>query len=200
MNEIILATGNLHKTEEIKSILKDLSIKVIPMTSFENYPEIVEDAPTLEGNAVKKAVTAAKFFNKWALADDTGLEVDALGGAPGVYSARYAGENCTYADNNNKLLEKLKNVPKDKRTAAFKCVIAISSPKGETYIAKGQKNGIITEYFAGKGGFGYDSLFFVPELSKTFAELSDNEKNTISHRAQALIEAKEIIRNLIKIN
>ncbi|MCL2389705.1 MAG: XTP/dITP diphosphatase [Elusimicrobia bacterium] len=196
MQEIILATGNKHKVEEIKAILKDAPVNIIPMTSFENYPKVDENAPTLEGNAIKKAVTVAKFFNKWALADDTGLEVDFLGGAPGVISAHYAGENATGLDNNKKLLTALNGVPFKKRTAAFKCVIAISSPEGKTYIANGEKNGIILEHFKGSGGFGYDGLFFTPELSKTFAELSNEEKNKISHRAQALAEAKKIIEKL----
>ncbi|MBQ3942931.1 MAG: non-canonical purine NTP pyrophosphatase, partial [Elusimicrobia bacterium] len=105
MKEIILATGNKHKVVEIKDILKDLAVTIKPMTDFEKYPEVVEDGQTLQDNAIKKATEVAKYFNSWAIADDTGLEVNYLNGAPGVYSSRYAGENCSYADNNNKLLK-----------------------------------------------------------------------------------------------
>ncbi|MDR1695800.1 MAG: XTP/dITP diphosphatase [Endomicrobium sp.] len=194
IKEIIVATGNKHKVEEISEILKGLDIKVIPMTSFPEYPETVEDGAVLEENASKKAKEAAAFFKKWVIADDTGLEVDFLNGEPGVYSARYAGENCSYQDNNNKLLEKLKDVPYEKRTAKFRCVIAVSSPEGEVSLADGQIFGIISGTLAGVNGFGYDPVFFVPEYNKTFAELSPEVKNKISHRAKALQKAKEIIK------
>jgi len=196
IKEIIIATGNKHKVEEISAILKDLNIKAIPMISFPSYPKTVEDGKTLEENAAKKAKEAALFFKKWALADDTGLEVDYLDGAPGVYSARYAGEPCTYEDNNNKLLNNLKNAPDEKRTAKFRCVIAISSPEGTVSLADGQIFGIISKTTAGINGFGYDPVFFVPEYNKTFAELSSEIKNKISHRSKALQKAKEIIKNI----
>ncbi|MCL2390093.1 MAG: XTP/dITP diphosphatase [Endomicrobia bacterium] len=194
IKEIIVATGNKHKVEEISAILKDLNIKVIPMTSFPSYPKTVEDGKTLAENASKKAKEAAEFFKKWVIADDTGLEVDFLNGEPGVYSARYAGENCSYEDNNTKLLGKLKDVPDEKRTAKFRCVIAVSSPEGAVSLADGQIFGIISKIAAGVNGFGYDPVFFVPEYNKTFAELSSEVKNKVSHRANALQKAKEIIR------
>jgi XTP/dITP diphosphohydrolase len=134
IDEIILATGNKHKVFEIKDILKDLGIAVKPMIEFDKYPEVVEDGNTLEENAVKKAAEVAKFFNKWALADDTGLEVAYLNGAPGVYSSRYAGEDCSYDDNNQKLLKALSGVPSEERKAKFRCVIALSDPKGNIHI------------------------------------------------------------------
>jgi len=196
IEEIILATGNKHKVEEIKEILKDLSIKVTPMISFPQYPSTEEDGKTLEENAIKKASEASKFFGKWTLADDSGLEVDYLDGAPGVYSARYAGEKCLYEDNNNKLLKVLDGVPLEKRTAKFRTVIAISSPDGKINLAEGKIFGIIALQSAGSNGFGYDPVFYVPEYDKTFAELSTDIKNSISHRAIAIQKAKEIIKSL----
>jgi len=198
IDEIIIATGNRHKVAEINDILADLNIKVIPMTDFPQHPKTVEDGKTLQENAAKKAKEAAAFFKKWALADDTGLEVDYLNGDPGVYSARYAGDGCTYDDNNRKLLTALKDAPKDKRGAQFRCVIAVSSPEGETTFAEGKIFGIITEHLAGDKGFGYDPVFFVPEQNKTFAELNADVKNKISHRAQALQKMKEIIKAINK--
>lgn len=200
IDEIIIATGNRHKVAEIKDILSDLNIKVTPMTDFQSYPKTVEDGNTLEENAAKKAKEAALFFKKWAIADDTGLEVDYLNGEPGVFSARYAGAGCTYNDNNKKLLASLKDAPKDKRGAHFRCVIAISSPEGEVVFAEGKIFGIISEHLAGDKGFGYDPIFFVPEQNKTFAELDADIKNSISHRALALLKAKEIIKKLSEEN
>ncbi|AKL97527.1 XTP/dITP diphosphatase [Endomicrobium proavitum] len=193
IDEIIIATGNKHKVEEISAILKDLNIKVIPMSELQSFPKTVEDGDTLKTNAEKKAKEAAAFFKKWVIADDTGLEVDYLNGAPSVYSARYAGENCSYDDNNKKLLAALSDVPQEKRTAKFKCVIAVASPEGKTYFAEGEIFGIITNALSGTNGFGYDPVFFVPAQNKTFAELSADIKNKISHRAQALQKAKKII-------
>ncbi len=162
ITEIILATGNKHKVEEITAILSDLNIKIKPMTEFENYPKVVEDGATIEENAVKKATETAKFFKSWTIADDTGLEVEYLNGAPGVYAARYAGEGCTYQDNNDKLLKALENA--DNRNAKFRCVIALSNPEGENIIlSKGEISGVITEKISGSKGFGYDPVFFVKE-------------------------------------
>ena len=196
IDEIIIATGNKHKVEEISAMLKDLNIKVVPMSDLASFPKTIEDGETLKDNAAKKAREAAEFYKKWALADDTGLEVDYLNGAPGVYSARYAGEPCTYEDNNKKLLSALSGVPKEKRTAKFRCVIAIASPTGEMFFADGEIFGIISDVLSGTNGFGYDPVFFVPEQNKTFAELSAGVKNEISHRAKALKKAKEIIRKI----
>jgi XTP/dITP diphosphohydrolase len=196
IKEMIIATGNIHKIEEIKSVLKDLYIEIIAMTSFPKYPKIVENGKTLKENAIKKAKEAAAFFKKWTIADDSGLEVDYLNGDPGVYSARYAGKNCSYDDNNKKLLGALEGVSKEKRTANFRTVIAISNPDGKIYLADGKISGTITSQVMGIGGFGYDSIFYVPELKKTFAELDLEAKNSVSHRAKALQKAKEIIRSL----
>ncbi|MDR3306282.1 MAG: XTP/dITP diphosphatase [Endomicrobium sp.] len=196
IKEIILATGNKHKVEEMKEILKGLGIKVTPMISFSEHPKTEEDGKTLEENAIKKAKEAAKFFCKWALADDSGLEVDYLDGAPGVYSARYAGEKCLYEDNNNKLFKVLDGATLEKRTAKFRTVIAISSPTGEINLAEGKIFGTIALQSLGSNGFGYDPAFYIPEYGKTFAELSADTKNSISHRAIALRKAKEIIKSL----
>ena len=142
MKEIILATGNKHKVVEIKDILKDLPVTIKPMTDFDKYPDVVEDGQTLQDNAIKKATEVAKYFNSWAIADDTGLEVNYLNGAPGVYSSRYAGENCSYADNNNKLLKALNGVQMENRQAQFRCVIALSDPQGNVKIlAEGKIKG-----------------------------------------------------------
>ena len=194
IKELIIASGNKHKIEEIKDVLKDLDIKIIPMTDLPSFPKTVEDGATLEENAEKKAREAAVFYGKWALADDTGLEVDYLDGAPGVYSARFAGERCSYDDNNKKLLDLLKGVPSEKRTAKFACVIALSNPQGKCNFARGEIFGIITDANSGSNGFGYDPIFFVPEENKTFAQFGSELKNKISHRAKALQKAKEIIK------
>ncbi|MDR1941781.1 MAG: XTP/dITP diphosphatase [Endomicrobium sp.] len=196
IKELIIATGNKHKVEEISQILKDLNIKVIPMSDMASFPKTIEDGATLRENAAKKAKEAAVFYNKWVLADDTGLEVDFLNGEPGVYSARYAGQNCSYEDNNNKLLNALEGVAQEKRTAKFKCVIAIASPQAQIYFAEGEIFGIISGVLSGSNGFGYDPIFFVPEENKTFAQLSAQVKNKISHRAKALQKAKEIIKKI----
>jgi XTP/dITP diphosphohydrolase len=196
IKEIILATGNRHKVQEMKEILKDLDIKVTPMISFLQYPNTEEDGKTLEENVIKKAKESAKFFGKWTLADDSGLEVNYLDGAPGVYSARYAGEKCLYDDNTNKLLKVLDGVPLEKRTAKFRTVIAISSPNGKVNLAEGKIFGTIIFRSLGSNGFGYDTVFYVPEYGKTFAELSTDIKNSISHRAIALQKIKEIIKSL----
>lgn len=196
IKEVILATGNRHKAEEIKSILKDLNVEIVPMTSFPNYPVTAEDGATLEENASKKAKEAAKFFKKWTIADDSGLEVDYLNGKPGVYSARYAGENCSYDDNNKKLLAELKNVSEEKRTAKFRAVIAVASPEGKIFLVEGKIFGIIKEHAVGTEGFGYDPVFYIPQYEKTFAELDCEIKNSISHRAKALQKVKEIIKDL----
>ncbi|MHB9155372.1 MAG: XTP/dITP diphosphatase [Endomicrobiales bacterium] len=194
MNELVLATNNLHKVREITDILKALPVKTISLAELKRVPEVVEDGDTLEENAVKKARTIARRFRKWALADDTGLMVDALDGEPGVYSARWAGPGCTYEDNNKKLLEKLRGLPRKKRGASFRCVIALSSPAGRTWTVEGEIRGVIAEKAKGRRGFGYDPLFYVPRYRKTFAELSENVKNRVSHRARALRKARILIR------
>ncbi|BAG14037.1 XTP/dITP diphosphatase [Candidatus Endomicrobiellum trichonymphae] len=196
IKEIVLATENRHKEEEIKSILKDLDIEIVPMTSFPDYPTMIEEGATLEENASNKARKVAEFFKKWTIADDSGLEVDYLNGRPGIYSARYAGENCSYDDNNKKLLAELRDVPEEKRTANFRTVVAVASPAGRLFLADGKIFGTIKKHTAGTAGFGYDPVFYVPEYEKTFAELGCEIKNSLSHRAKALQKVKKIIKSL----
>ena len=189
----MVATGNRHKVEEIKAILSGLPITVRSLAEFPRAPEVVENGATYRENALKKAWSAAKYTGKPALADDTGLEVDALGGQPGLYAARFAGEGCTFQDNVRKLLLLLEGVPSDQRGARFVCVIALVEPGGREQVVEGELRGRITESQAGRGGFGYDPVFYVPEAGKTLAELTAGEKNRISHRGRALDKAKGII-------
>ncbi|MCB4792691.1 MAG: XTP/dITP diphosphatase [Elusimicrobia bacterium] len=197
MREIVLSTRNKHKIKEICQILEDTKIKIVSLNNFKRLPRIIEDGKTLKENAVKKAVIIAKRLEKWTLADDSGLEVDHLDGEPGVYSARWAGKDCSYCDNNRKLLKLLRDVPKNKRKADFKCVIALSNPKGKTWTVEGKIKGYIAKKTKGINGFGYDPLFVVPRYKKTFAELSSVIKNRISHRAKALKKTVKLVNKLI---
>ncbi|HZC68159.1 MAG TPA: XTP/dITP diphosphatase [Nitrospirales bacterium] len=189
-----MATGNRHKVGEIRAMLADLPVTIRSMAEFPGAPEAVEDGRTYRENALKKAWTAVKFTGKPALADDTGLEVDALGGRPGLYSARFAGEGCTFADNIKKLLRLLKGVPSQRRGARFVCVVALVDPSGREQVVEGKLYGRIAEAPAGCGGFGYDPVFYVPEVGKTLAELTPEEKNRISHRGRALVKARALMR------
>jgi XTP/dITP diphosphohydrolase len=193
IRELVLATRNRHKAQELASLLSDLGISIRTLDAFPEVPDVIEDGKTCEANAIKKARAVSQATGLLAVADDTGLEVDALGGQPGVYAARYAGEHVTYEDNWRKLLRELSGVPHDRRTARFITVAAIASPSGEVQIAEGQLQGVITEEPAGAQGFGYDPVFLVPELGKTLAELSPDEKNRISHRAKAFAQVREIL-------
>lgn len=192
--KLVLATNNQDKVREIKNLLDDLGIEILTSKDFDNFPEIEETGITLEENAILKSEGIFKATGLPSLADDSGLEVDALGGAPGVYSSRYAGPGCTYNDNNIRLLKELEGVPKEERTARFRCVIAITFDENNTEIVEGAAEGYITveKKTAGKG-FGYDPVFFYPPLGKTFAEISLDEKNKISHRGLALKKAREIL-------
>ena len=196
IQELVLATRNRHKGEELVALLGDLGIRIRTLEEFPDTPDVVEDGETCEANAIKKAMAIAAATGLPAVADDTGLEVDALGGRPGVYAARYAGEAATYEDNCKKLLHELAGVPHERRTARFITVAAIALPWNGVQIATGQLKGFIAEEPAGSRGFGYDPVFFVQEVGKTLAEMSANEKNRISHRAKAFIQAKELIRSM----
>ena len=198
MKELVLATNNQHKVREIIDILGKLPITVKSLADFKKMPEVVEDGETLAQNAVKKASTVAMRLNTWAMADDTGLEVDYLAKAPGVYSARFAGINCTYEDNNKKLLKLLKGVPKKDRTARFRCVIAVAGPEGSIELAQGCIEGVIAQKAAGDKGFGYDPIFVVAKYKKSFAQLDSRIKNVISHRGQAVRNAKKIIERICR--
>ena len=196
---IILSSGNTHKIKEIKEILKDLNLDVVSKDDlgFKDF-DVVEDRDTLEGNAFKKAEELSKLVEGIVMADDTGLFVDALNGAPGVYSARYAGEHASNKDNNDLLLKNLQNVPMEKRTAYFKTVIAIILENGEKIKAEGICRGYIDFEPHGINGFGYDPLFIVEGINKSFGEMTDEEKNSLSHRANALKNLKDVLGDVLK--
>ena len=196
--KLVLASKNKDKIQEIKSLLQDSHIEILTFKDLESFPDTIEDQPTLEGNAEKKAQTLWKKFKLPALADDTGLFVDALKGKPGVYSSRFAGENVTYKQNREKLLYMLKDIPKEKRTAAFKTVIVFIDKKGSKFVVNGECKGYIGFKEKGENGFGYDSIFYCDNSNKTFAELSSDEKNKISHRGIALRKIRSIIEENIK--
>jgi XTP/dITP diphosphohydrolase len=191
---LVLATTNQGKTRELQNILKDHPIEIKNLSDFGPIPDVVEDGKTFDDNAYKKAAFTARVLGYPALADDSGLCVDALDGAPGVYSARYAGENATDADNVAKLLQEIRD--KKNRKASFQCVISIAVPTGAALTYEGRCDGILTREPAGNNGFGYDPLFFFPELNKTFAQLSMEEKAQVSHRGKAL---KEVTQEMDKI-
>ena len=196
IRELVLATRNRHKGEELAALLGGLGIMIRTLDEFPDAPEVVEDGDTCEANAIKKARTIAEFTGLPAVADDTGLVVDALGGRPGIYAARYAGEDATYDDNCRKLLLELRGVPRERRTARFLTVAAIALQSGEIRVAQGILEGEIAEEASGTLGFGYDPVFLIPELGKTLAELSADQKNAISHRAKAFTQAKDLLREM----
>lgn len=195
--KIILASRNNHKIEEIKKILADSEIEILTLKDFPDVPEIEETGETFEENAVLKAKKVFTITRIPALADDSGLEVEALNGQPGVMSARFAGPGCSYKDNNLKLLGLLKDIPEEKRGATFRCVVALALSQNDIRIVEGRVEGFITQREIGENGFGYDPVFFYPELGKTFAELETEEKNKVSHRGIAFRKAKELIGKLI---
>ena len=192
--DLVLATKNEDKIREIKEAFQNLPLRILTFKDLPKFPLVVEDKDTLCGNAKVKARTVAKFTHKIALADDTGLEVEALGGSPGVLSSRFAGKGASYEDNNRKLLSLLKKVPLERRRATFKCVIVISDGAGREKTVEGTCPGRIVRGREGKAGFGYDPLFQPQGYDRTFAELSLKEKNRISHRGKALEKAKKILR------
>ena len=187
MSRLLIATNNAGKTAEIKAILGDFYDEVVSLKDAGILLEVEEDGESFEENAIKKARKAAAVAGCDALADDSGLCVDALDGAPGIYSARYAGENATDAQNNEKLLAALNGM--QDRTARFVCVVALVSGESVT-TARGEIEGVITAEPSGNGGFGYDPLFYVPDLGQTFAQIPSDIKNTLSHRARALAVLK----------
>ena len=194
MITMIAASSNAHKIKEIQSIMSKFGVKVVSRKEA-GVPEfeIEEDGETFEENSLKKAEAIMKATGKLTVADDSGLMVDYLGGAPGVYSARFAGEECDDEKNNEKLLKHLEGLPAEDRKAKFVSVITLMFPDGNTIVARGEGPGRIIETPTGENGFGYDPLFVPDGLSKTFAQLSDKEKNSISHRARALEKREEIL-------
>ena len=196
IKELIIATHNNDKKTEMQYALKDLEVKILSLDSFPEIGEIEESGSTLLENSFIKAKEVYWKTGIPTLADDTGLEVEFLNGAPGVYSARYAGKNITYEDNVKKLLSELSGVEKKLRVAQFRTVISFFSAKKELWV-DGRIEGIITEKSVGKKGFGYDSVFFVPDRDLTFAQMGREEKNKISHRGLALKKMVKLLKENI---
>lgn len=192
-SKIIAATRNRGKLEEIAQLLAGLPYEVISMTEAGVTGDIAENGDTFEENALIKAREVRRMTGEAVMADDSGLEVDHLGGAPGIHSARYAGEKATDEDRIRKLLTELSGVPADRRTARFICAIALILPDGREIVVKGTCEGFITTEPAGKGGFGYDPVFYVPEFGMTFAQMDEELKNSISHRGNALRKILDIL-------
>ena len=192
--KIIFATGNENKMKEIRMILSDLGMPILSMKEAGIDVDVVEDGTTFEENALIKATEIAKEVeNCIVLADDSGLEIDYLNGEPGIYSARYAGENTSYDVKNNLLLERLAGVPDEERTARFVCAIAAAFPDGTTEVVRGTIEGQIGYEIVGENGFGYDPIFYVPEYKCTTAEMDPETKNLLSHRGNALRAMRKIM-------
>jgi XTP/dITP diphosphohydrolase len=194
--DIVLASKNQGKIAEIRELLKDMNINILSLYDIEDLPEIVEDGKTLFENAFKKAMLISSYTNKIAIGEDSGLFVDFLGGRPGIYSSRYAGEKATDFENNMKLLRELNNIPVNKRSAKFRTIMVLYIPDNGYKVAEGELEGVIGFKPVGKNGFGYDSLFIIPEYGRSLAELGVDAKNKISHRGKALKKIKEIIKNI----
>lgn len=191
MTRVLVASNNPGKIKEIKAMLADFQADISSLKDLGISAEVAETGATFQENAALKAETLSKKTNMMTIADDSGLVVDALDGEPGIFSARYAGLDKNSEHNIDKLLGKLNNVPLEKRTAHFICVLALSMPGRRTHFVEGCVEGLITNGRRGKDGFGYDPVFLIPERQLTFAEMGDDEKNRISHRARALRELRE---------
>jgi XTP/dITP diphosphohydrolase len=195
---VVLATRNQDKKDELAALLAELGIALRTLDEFPGAPDVVEDGDTCEANAVKKATEIMQYTGHIALADDTGLNVEALGGRPGVFAARYAGSDASYEDNWRKVLHEMEGIPWERRNALFLTVAAIAQPGSAVQVVDGTLEGMIAERPVGDNGFGYDPIFFIPSLGKTMAQLSAEEKNKMSHRAIALRKAKAILRAMIE--
>lgn len=194
MKKVIFATSNEGKMREIRMILKDMDCEVLSLKEAGIEVDIVEDGSTFEENAMIKAKTIMELTGEIVLADDSGLEVDAMDKAPGIYSARFMGEDTSYDIKNNYIIERLRGLPEEERTGRFVCVIAAAFPNREVHATRGVVEGFIAHKIEGENGFGYDPIFWVPEYKCTLAELSSDNKNKISHRGRALEAMKEILR------
>ena len=192
---IIFATGNEGKMREIRMIMEDLGLEILSMKEAGLYADVDENGTTFEENAVIKAKGIATLCDDIVLADDSGLEIDALNKEPGVYSARYMGEDTSYTIKNRNLVERLNGVPDEKRTARFVCAIAAAMPDGSCEVVRGTMEGIIGHEIAGENGFGYDPIFFLPEYGCTSAELSPEKKNELSHRGEGLRKIRKILEH-----
>jgi XTP/dITP diphosphohydrolase len=194
---VLIATTNQGKLREARAVLADLPVTIATLADHPSLPQPVEDAPTFEGNAKIKALHYARLTTCWTLADDSGLEVDALGGEPGVHSARYAGAGCDDLANNAKLIRALAGVESKQRTARFRCAVALADGEAIVATASGSVEGVIVDDPRGSGGFGYDPHFFVPEFDMTTAEMPPELKNRISHRGRALRGIRPAIERLL---
>jgi XTP/dITP diphosphohydrolase len=197
--ELVIASHNIHKIREFRAILKKIgAFDLLSLIDFPHYVPIPETGSTFEENAILKAVHAARSLNRWVIADDSGLVVPALQGAPGVHSRRYAGESATDKENRQKLLAEMRHVQEPYRQAYFECWIALASPEGLKKTAKGISEGMITEQERGSLGFGYDAIFVKHEYGKTFAELEEETKNRISHRRKALDKILPLLEMILQ--
>ncbi|NYF25077.1 XTP/dITP diphosphatase [Sporosarcina sp. JAI121] len=190
MKEVLIATNNAGKAKDFEALFRPLGVQVLTLNDIEGDIDVEETGDTFEANAILKAETVARLLGKIVIADDSGLEIDALGGAPGVYSARYAGEEKNDEANIDKVLQELKTASGGERNARFRCVLAVAGPGLVTETFSGSCEGVIHTGRQGSNGFGYDPIFFVPTLNRTMAELSAEEKNKISHRGAALAKLK----------
>lgn len=197
MIELVVATKNKKKLKEIKVILRDLRFKISSLTDYSGVPRIIENGKTFKENAVKKAVKTARATGKLALGEDSGLCVDVLNGAPGVYSARFSGKGKSDAQNNFKLLNLLKEIPLSRRKAYYSCAVALADENGLIGVVEGRCSGLIGFELKGWHGFGYDPLFIIPKYKNTFGQLSESIKHKMSHRYHALEKARKIIDKYI---
>lgn len=197
MKQVIVATKNAGKAKEFEHIFNQYNVVVKSLLDFEGIEEIVEDGQTFEENALIKAREIAKQFNQVVIADDSGLEVDALDGRPGVYSARYAGEGRNDQANIEKVLSELEGVPTQNRSARFVCALALVTPEGQEAVVRGTCEGQILSECVGSEGFGYDPIFYLPQLGKTMAQIPKSQKNVLSHRAEAFKKLQDILMKLV---
>jgi XTP/dITP diphosphohydrolase len=201
--KLIVATTNPGKFAEVKDFLRQLPLEVLSLSDLATWPKIIEDGATFEENALKKARALAEYSGYLTLADDSGLEVDALNGAPGIYSARYCGEEGNDKKNNQKLMHELREIPEEKRTGRFVCALALCTPKShgmKEWTVRDSCEGRISFELKGENGFGYDPLFFYPPLGKTFGEIDRAIKATVSHRGKALKKLAEMLPSLVDLN
>ena len=202
MIDLLVATTNQGKFAEVQAFVKNLPLRILSLRDLANPPEVVEDGDTFAANALKKARTLARFSGLLTLADDSGIEVDALGGAPGIFSARYCGEEGNDAANNKKLLRELAKVPDEKRTGRFICALALCAPDGDglkEWTVRESCEGRIAFALKGANGFGYDPLFFYPPFGKTFGEIGRETKATVSHRGKALKKLAKMLPTLVEL-
>lgn len=198
MKEILIATNNEGKKKDFETLFKPLGLKVLTLNDIDRKIDVEETGITFEENAILKAETVAEILGRVVIADDSGLEIDALDGAPGVYSARYAGPDCIDEDNIDKVLQELNVTPLEERTARFRCVLAVAGPTIKTTTFSGNCEGLVINQRKGTSGFGYDPIFYISEKSRTMAQLSAEEKSKISHRGAALAQLQKEIPSLLQ--